>query len=99
MIMEETLHWWSLRGKVWQRNGGRYYVDSLFEDPSQVLSHPSYHNVRVNTSSPGLSVTVLDILEYFHFFFSFSEKYLALLILRANSSIAEVVLFLVAVAI
>ena len=63
--MEETLHWWSLRGKVWQRNGGRYYVDSLFEDPSQVLSHPSYHNVRVNTSSPGLSVTVLDILYLF----------------------------------
>ena len=65
MIMEETLHWWSLREKVWQRNGGRYYVNSLFEDPPQVLSHPSYHNVRVNTSSPGLSVTVLDILHLF----------------------------------
>ena len=45
--------------------GGRYYVDSFFEDPSQVLSHPSYHNVRVYTSSPGLSVTVLDILHLF----------------------------------
>ena len=82
-----------------RRNKVKHYVDSLLEDPSEVLSNSSDHNIRVDTSSPGLSVTVLDILEYFHFFFSFSEKYLALLILRANSSIAEGVLFLVAVAI
>ena len=82
-----------------RRNKVKHYIDSLLEDPSEVLSNSSDHNVRVDTSPPGLSVTVLDILEYFHFFFSFLEKYLALLILRANSSIAEGVLFLVAVAI
>ena len=52
-----------------RRNKVKHYIYSLLEDPTEVLSNSSDHNVRVDTSPPGLSVTVLDILEYFHFFF------------------------------
>ena len=51
--------------KLYKRNGGISYVDSFLEDPSKVLGHPPNHNVRVNTSSLGLSVIVLDILYLF----------------------------------